>query len=131
MPDDATDNQADAQDAIKPWTIKGIPPEVRNAAIAAAAREKQNIGDWIGRAILQTIKADRQTDRAPAPVTQPGLPIGPTVMDIATLERLTEIAAKLSGATSEPPPPSIVRAIYARMREAARRPKAASASDVA
>jgi hypothetical protein len=30
---------ADTTDRVKPWTIKGIPPEERNAAIAAVERE--------------------------------------------------------------------------------------------
>jgi hypothetical protein len=48
----------DTTDRVKPWTIKGIAPEERNAAIAAAEREGLAIGEWLtgqsGRRCRQT-----------------------------------------------------------------------------
>jgi hypothetical protein len=51
------DGAADQSDRVKPWTVKGIPPEVRHAAIAAANREKQPIGEWLARAIRNQLQS--------------------------------------------------------------------------
>jgi hypothetical protein len=53
-------------DRVKPWTIKGIPPEERNAAIAAADREGLTIGEWLTRTIRMQVQADHQSDRQEA-----------------------------------------------------------------
>ena len=103
----------DEADRVKPWTVKGIPPEIRNAAIAAADREKMAIGAWLGRAILGQVRADRSQDRAPVAV-------GPTVRpetDLADIERLIAATAELSQAAGEPPPKAITRAAYGLLRE--------------
>ena len=63
MPDDVSDS-------IKPWTIRGIPPEERNAASEAAKREGMTLGDWLRRAIRTEIQRQAQADRAPVPVRQ-------------------------------------------------------------
>lgn len=57
----------EASDTVKPWTIRGIPPEERNAAIEAADRSDLNLGEWIGRAIRTQIQQER---RMPVPVEQ-------------------------------------------------------------
>ena len=98
---------------VKPWTIKGIPPEIRNAAIAAADREKMAIGAWLGRAILGQVKTDRTQDRAPAVV-------GPEVRpeaDLADIERLIAATAELAQAAGEPPPKAVTRAAYGLLRD--------------
>ena len=38
---------------------RGVTAEARNAAIAAAHREGQTLGEWLDRAIRQSIKAER------------------------------------------------------------------------
>lgn len=110
-------------DAIKPWTIKGIPPEARNAAIAAAERADQNIGEWIARAIFTAIKADRQADRTPVPIENAQVRPSAPQVDMDTIERLTEAARKLAEAAGEPVPKSVSRMLYARMREQGRAPR--------
>jgi hypothetical protein len=60
-----------SDDGIKPWTIKGVPPEARNAAISAATRDGQNMGEWIARAIREKVQADAGRPRVPAVVEQP------------------------------------------------------------
>ena len=100
-------------DRVKPWTVKGIPPEIRNAAIAAADREKLAIGAWLGRAILGQVRADRSQDRAPVAV-------GPTVRpetDLADIERLIAATAELAQASGEPPPKGVTRAAYGLLRD--------------
>ena len=42
-----------------PWSVRGVTAEARNAAIAAAHREGQTLGEWLDRAIRQSIKAER------------------------------------------------------------------------
>jgi hypothetical protein len=103
----------DESDRVKPWTIKGIPPEIRNAAIAAADREKLAIGAWLGRAILGQVKADRSQDRAPVLV---GLTVAPEA-DLADIERLIAATAELAQAAGEPPPKGVTRAAYALLRD--------------
>ena len=39
----------EASDRIKPWTIKGIAPEERKAAITAADRQDMTIDEWLSR----------------------------------------------------------------------------------
>lgn len=49
----------EALDRVKPWTVKGIAPEERNAAIAAADRADMTIGEWLTRAIRTQVQADQ------------------------------------------------------------------------
>ena len=103
----------DEANRVKPWTIKGIPPDIRNAAISAADREKQAIGEWIGRAILSQVKSDRNQNRAPVVV---GPAVRPEV-DLADIERLIAATAELAQAAGEPPPKVVTRAAYGLLRE--------------
>lgn len=96
-------------DDIKPWTIKGIPPEARNAAIAAADREKMNIGEWIERAILTAIKSDRQLQLVELPVKHQS--------DIGEIERLVAMSAQLASAAGEPPPKAVTRMAYGLLKD--------------
>lgn len=52
-------------DDIKPWTIRGIPPEERNAAGEAAKRDGMTLGDWLRRAIRTETQRQAQADRVP------------------------------------------------------------------
>ena len=54
---------ADTADRVKPWTVKGIAREARNAAIAAAEREGLTIGEWLSRVIRMQVQADHRIDR--------------------------------------------------------------------
>ncbi len=65
---DPQSDRVDQADRVKPWTIKGIPPEARNTAIAAAEREGQTVGEWMTRATRAQGQADRQANRAPVSV---------------------------------------------------------------
>ena len=99
-------------DGVKPWTIKGIPPEERNAAIAAAQRDDQTLGEWMARAIRSHIQSDRQQDRAPALV---GPEIQPRA-DLAEIERTIAAVHQLAAAAGEPPPKTVTRSAYALLR---------------
>ncbi len=107
---------ADTADRVKPWTIKGIPPEERNAAIAAAEREGLTIGEWLTRAIRTQVQADHRSDRVPVVIDAP-----PTKADrqsdLADLERMITLAEKIANANSQPIPAAITKATYALMRD--------------
>jgi hypothetical protein len=96
---------------VKPWTIKGIPPETRNAAIAAAERDHQTLGEWFTRAIPAIIQYNRQQNRLPVPVDQPVRPSDPEA-DLAEIERLMGVVKDLHGVTSAPPPKRLTALAY-------------------
>jgi hypothetical protein len=79
----------DTTDRVKPWTIKGIAPEERNAAIAAAGAGRPH--HWCIRTQVQA--------------------------DLADLERMITLAEKIASANGQPIPPGITRAAYALMRD--------------
>jgi hypothetical protein len=114
------DQSPDQSDRIKPWTIKGIPPEVRNAAIAAAEREGQTIGEWFTRAIPAFIQQARQQQRLPVRVEPDVRPSDPQVdvqADIAALERLVGVVQQLHAVTQEPPPKSVQDQMFTLVRQ--------------
>jgi hypothetical protein len=94
-----------SDDAIKPWTIKGIAPENRNAAIAAASREKQTLGEWISRAIRTQIQIDLGRERLPAPMAPRPL------VDRAEVAKTVESIQALA-ATGAPVPKRVSRLAY-------------------
>ena len=108
---DQSDPQSDA--ATKPWTIKAIPWEARNAAISAAEREGQTIGEWLTRAIRVQVQSDRQRDRAPAVI----IPETDPKSDLGDIERMIALAAQLATATGAPPPKGVSRVAYGLLRE--------------
>lgn len=110
-----SDQQADQSDRVKPWTIKNVSPEARNAAIAAAEREKKDLGPWIGAAILRTIKTDRETDRSPVPLAAPE--VRPS--DPGTTSELVELAA-LARLTAEARQKPLSRTMAALLDKAVR-----------
>src|SRR3954452_8202596 len=106
----------DTTDRVKPWTIKGIAPEERNAAIAAAEREGLTIGEWLTRAIRTQVQADHRSDRTPMVVDVPPMKAD-RQSDLADLERMFTLAQKIASANGQPIPPGITRATYALMRD--------------
>jgi hypothetical protein len=108
-------------DRIKPWTIKGIDPEERNAAIAAAEREGLTIGEWLKRAIRTQVQADRGSDRAPVPYPSPVSPQADQKADrradLEAVERMVALARQISEVNQTPIPRSITRGAYTLMRE--------------
>src|SRR5690242_4842740 len=107
-----TDEASETTDRVKPWTVKGIPPEERNAAIAAADREGLTIGEWLTRAIRTQVQADHRSDRLPVTRDPPPSLASDRQSDLADLERVVELAKTLSSANGEPIPQGITRATY-------------------
>ena len=48
-----------------PWAIRGVSQEARNAAMSAATREGQTLGEWLDRAIREQIKTARANPPGP------------------------------------------------------------------
>ena len=96
-----TDEAPETTDRVKPWTIKGIPPEERNAAIAAAEREGLTIGEWLTRAIRTQVQADHRSDRLPTVVDPPPSLASDRQSDLADLERVVDLAQKLAAANGQ------------------------------
>jgi hypothetical protein len=126
MPDQQSDFQSDdgLPDRVKPWTIKGISPEDRNAAVAAAEREGQTIGEYVSRALRAQVQADHRRDRAPALV-------GPQSVQqsdhaLAAIERMIAAARSLAEVSGEPPPPPLQRLAYGLLRDQMKALKAPS-----
>src|SRR4051794_17082858 len=112
-----TDEAVETTDRVKPWTVKGIPPEERNAAIAAAEREGLTIGEWLTRAIRTQVQADHRSDRLPVTLDPPLPPKVDRQSDLSDLERMITLAEKIASANGQPIPAGITRATYALMRE--------------
>lgn len=110
---EADQGQITVDSTIKPWTIKNVPPEARNAAITAAERTGQPIGTWLASAIRVALKTEREGSRAL--VTAKRREPRPA-LDIASVERSVSAIAQLAAATGAPPPPEVSRAAYAALR---------------
>lgn len=97
-------------DDPKPWSIRGVHPEVRNAALAAAKREGVTIGEWLDRAIRSHVKSGRKqgentSDNA---VRQ--------VADLSDAERLVSMISQLAEAGA-PVPKSVSSKAYNVIRD--------------
>jgi hypothetical protein len=106
------DRKANGSDRIKPWTIKGVAPEERNAAIAAADRADQNIGVWLGRAIRLAVQADQSRPPVPVQTEETDRPA-----DLSDLERMVAMAQQLATASGRPPPRTVSGLAYKVIRQ--------------
>lgn len=103
-------------DDIKPWSIRGVVPEARNAALAAATRDNTVIGEWIALAIRAKIKADRSAQRGLTVTGTPRAAIEPGA-DLDTTDRLIGMARQIAQDTRKPIPRSLVRLVHAVIRD--------------
>jgi hypothetical protein len=62
-----------SDDAVGRWTIRGVPPHVRELAVRRATERGMTVGDWVAEAIVGFVRAsDRaQGDRSNLPATEP------------------------------------------------------------
>lgn len=100
-------------DDIKPWSIRGVSPEARNAAIAAANREKMAIGAWLDRAIRNQVQADRGRQTAPVSVSDTVRQTRQTNLD--DVQKVVSMISELAGAGS-PPPKTVARQAYGLLK---------------
>ncbi len=84
-------------DSIKPWTIRSIPPEERDAASEAARRSDLTLGEWLSRAIRGQIQRESQE-----PPVAGGHIVVPDVMRIAgTFRDLAAAGVPISKANAK------------------------------
>lgn len=80
-----------SDDAAARWTIRGVPPPVREMALRAAADRGMTVGDWIAEAIVALA---RGAERAAAPGQRlPAVDAPPDLGDV--LRRLDERLTRL------------------------------------
>lgn len=96
-------------EVVKPWTVKGLPPEERNAAIAAAKREGVTIGDWLARAIRHYVQ---HGNKPPAPTHEQVTP----EQTRAEVRELVSLISELSQAGAAPPK-SVAAQAYGLIRQ--------------
>lgn len=103
-----------ADDDVKPWTVRGVPPEVRNAALSAAKRSGMGVGDWLDRAIRHYVQHEKNASlEAQQPTHKPS----------SNTENTTKEAAELVGLIGElaaagaPPPKGVAQQAYGLIRE--------------
>ena len=86
---------AQVSDNVKPWTVRGIAPEERNAASEAAKRDGLSLGDWLSRAIRTHIQQGAAASRLPVPVRQAP---SDTASMLSDVERIASSLRDLSAA---------------------------------
>jgi hypothetical protein len=116
---------------VKPWTIKGVDPEERNAAISAANRLEMTIGEWLKRAIRTQVQVDRNERRdvapsvlalpAPPPLahrppSSPAAPAAVITLVVNELHGILSLAERLKEATGRPIPRAVTRSVAKHMR---------------
>lgn len=92
---------------VKPWTIKGIGPEVRNQAITAAKRAGMGIGPWTSRALQDAIQSEAKASRAIVASAPPPPALPPPDPETTRLVRSSV------DVRSAPPAPSVADAAAA------------------
>lgn len=100
---------------VKPWTIRGIPPEERNAASEAAKRAGMNLGEWLSRAIRAQIQSDSQASRAPVPVRPPESDSQTALSDVERIAASFRDLAAAGVPVSKSHAARITRALVARL----------------
>lgn len=80
-----------SDDAAARWTIRGVPPHVREMALRRATERGMTVGDWLAEAIVSFVRASDKAgpERANLPATEPP----PDMMQV--LQRLEERIARL------------------------------------
>ena len=97
-------------DAIRPWTIKSMPNEVRNMVVAAARDEGLTVSQWLERVIRERVAGGR-----PAPVASP-----PPAASLGELAQLMQAARGLAEAANVPVPEPLARSALATLGRAVR-----------
>jgi hypothetical protein len=80
-----------SDDASARWTVRGVPPPVRDMALRAAAARGMTVGDWVAEAIVALARAaERATASGPKlPAVDPPPDIGQALR--ALEERLSRL----------------------------------------
>ena len=68
-----------SDDAAARWTVRGVPPPVRDMALKAAAARGMTVGDWVAEAIVALARA---ADRAANGPRLPSVDAPPDLGDV-------------------------------------------------
>jgi hypothetical protein len=53
------------------WTVRGVPPPVRDMALRAAEARGMTVGDWVAEAIITVARAAEKADGSRLPAREP------------------------------------------------------------
>ena len=53
------------------WTVRGVPPPVRDMALRAAEARGMTVGDWVAEAIVTVARGAEKTDSNKLPTREP------------------------------------------------------------
>ncbi len=126
---------AEMSDSIKPWTIRGVAPEERNAAGEAAKRSDMTLGEWLSRAIRTEIQQAKQANRVPVPVGQPvGQPTADSLTALSDVERIATAMRDMAAAGLPVPKghaAQVSRALVAQLPQSSRRRRTSKSDNLA
>jgi len=97
-----------------PWSIKLMPMEERNAALAAAKRRKMPVGEWLALAIRTQIQTERNGNKLPAKISRRTIGEGLTLGEV---ERLVSMARDVAGASNMALPKGVQSLAFRYFRE--------------
>lgn len=80
-----------------PWSIKGISPEAREAAKAAAASHGMTMGEWMSRAIRRAGGADEAEEPVAHEGTSPLAALDTTALEAEIAKRIRGTEERLLG----------------------------------
>jgi hypothetical protein len=83
-------NSSDAASAR--WTIRGVPPHIRDMALKSAEARGMTVGDWIAEAIVGFVRGSGKA--APAAEQKSNLPTAETPPDL--VDMMTRLEARLT-----------------------------------
>jgi hypothetical protein len=80
-----------SDDAVARWTVRGVPPPVRDMALRAAAARGMTVGDWVAEAIVAFGRANdkRAADGPKLPTVDAPPDLGQVLRSLD--ERLTRL----------------------------------------
>lgn len=97
-------NSSDA--AVARWTIRGVPPPVRDMALKAAENRGMTVGDWVAEAIVSFARGEKKGAREQLPATE----APPDLTQV--IQRLDERLSRLETQRSE----GLLSRIFGRLR---------------
>jgi hypothetical protein len=78
-----------SDEAIARWTVRGVPPPVRDMAVRAAAARGMTVGDWVAEAIVALARDKRTAAGQNLPTVEAPPDLGQVLRSLD--ERLTRI----------------------------------------
>lgn len=105
-----------ADDDVKPWTVRGVPPEVRNAALSAAKRSGMGVGEWLDRAIRHYVQHEKNAALETSQPPQTQRPVHGTEATTKEAAELVGLIGELAAAGA-PPPKGVAQQAYGLIRE--------------